>query len=93
MIGATPLRKYAMDLQTFPKDASIAWRSTGGKGVWGEVRRRTLDRAGSYTRRLLVETDLARLVSLPTPVLGTVSRVKLLSWMRSQYRPLEDLSA
>ncbi len=67
MIGAPRLRKYAVDLRTFPGDAAVAWRSAGGKGVWTEIRRRTLDRLGGYAeRRLLIETDLSRLANIPT---------------------------
>jgi GNAT superfamily N-acetyltransferase len=67
MMAVPRLQKYAHDLRTFPRDATSAWHSAGGKGVWDEVRRRTLDRLGGYTARLLVETDLTRLADIPSP--------------------------
>lgn len=67
MIDAARLRKYAIDLWSFPMDAAVAWRSAGPKGVWGEVRRRTVDRLGGYAVRFLVETDLSRLEDIQTP--------------------------
>ena len=61
------LGKYATDLQTFPGDAARAWRSGGVEGVWLELRRRTIDRAGSYSHYLVLEADLSTLREVPVP--------------------------
>jgi GNAT superfamily N-acetyltransferase len=60
-------RKYLDDGRSFPGDAARAWRSGGAAGVWLELRKRTLDRAGGYTRYLLIEADLSTLRAIPLP--------------------------
>lgn len=62
-----PFRKYVNDLETFPGDAVRAWRSAGAPGVWLELRRRTLDRAGGYSRYLVIEADLSTIREIPMP--------------------------
>ncbi|MEO8090881.1 MAG: GNAT family N-acetyltransferase [Gemmatimonadales bacterium] len=61
------LRKYVSDLEAFPQDAVRAWRSAGAAGVWLETRRRTFDRAGGYSRYLVVEADLSTTRDIPVP--------------------------
>lgn len=60
-------RKYVTDLKTFPHDAVRAWRSAGAVGVWLETRRRTLDRAGGFSRYLVLEADLPATREIPVP--------------------------
>ena len=60
-------RKYANDLETFPGDAARAWRSAGAAGVWLELRRRTFDRAGGFSRYLVIEADLSSIREIPMP--------------------------
>lgn len=60
-------RKYVTDLKTFPGDAARAWRSAGPAGVWLELRRRSLDRAGGYSRYLVIESDLSATREIPVP--------------------------
>jgi ribosomal protein S18 acetylase RimI-like enzyme len=57
-MSITPGRKYVTDLRTLPGDAAAAWRSAGASGIWTELRRRTIDRAGSFVRNLVLEADL-----------------------------------
>ena len=57
-MSITPGRKYVTDLRTLPGDAAAAWRSAGAPGVWTELRRRTVDRAGGFVRNLVIEADL-----------------------------------
>lgn len=64
---ARALRKYVDDLESFPQDAVRAWRSAGAAGVWLETRRRTIDRAGGYSRYLVLEADLSPLRDIPAP--------------------------
>lgn len=64
---ADSLRRYATDLRTFPADAGSAWRAAGWQGVAEEVRRRTLDPIGGYTRKFVIETDLSRLAEVAPP--------------------------
>ncbi len=52
------MRKYVNDLRTFPVDAAGAWRANGAPGLWNEVRRRTVDRAGGFVSYLVLEADL-----------------------------------
>jgi len=40
----TRLRKYLVDLQTFPGDAALAYRHQGWRGVWDALAPRTVDR-------------------------------------------------
>lgn len=60
-------RKYVNDLETFPGDAIRAWRSAGAAGVWLELRRRTVDRAGGYSSYLVIEADLSTTREIPMP--------------------------
>jgi len=62
------LQKYVNDLRTFPDDAVRAWRSAGAAGVWLELRRRTVDRAGAYSRYMVIEADLSTVRLIETPV-------------------------
>jgi ribosomal protein S18 acetylase RimI-like enzyme len=57
-MSTAPGRKYVTDLRTLPGDAAAAWRSAGASGVWTELRRRTIDRAGGFVRNLVLEADL-----------------------------------
>jgi ribosomal protein S18 acetylase RimI-like enzyme len=57
-MSTAPERKYVTDLRTLPGDAAAAWRSAGASGVWTELRRRTVDRAGGFVRNLVLEADL-----------------------------------
>jgi ribosomal protein S18 acetylase RimI-like enzyme len=58
-MSTAPGRKYVTDLSTLPSDAAAAWRSAGAPGVWTELRRRTIDRAGGFVRNLVIEADLS----------------------------------
>ncbi len=58
-MSLAPGRKYVTDLSTLPGDAAAAWRSAGPPGVWNELRRRTIDRAGGFVRNLVIEADLS----------------------------------
>ena len=58
-MSTVPGRKYVTDLSTLPGDAAAAWRSAGAPGVWTELRRRTIDRAGGFVRNLVIEADLS----------------------------------
>lgn len=60
-------RKYVNDLKTFPDDAARAWRSDGVAGVWLELRRRTVDRAGGYSSYLVIEADISTVREIPMP--------------------------
>jgi GNAT superfamily N-acetyltransferase len=61
------LRKYYEDLRTFPADAGEAWRTGGWRGVWDDLRGRTLDRIGNYARHYVIEIDLTQLGELRLP--------------------------
>jgi hypothetical protein len=61
------LRQYAKDVCALPADSVRAWRTAGWEAVWREVRRRTVDPMGGYMRRLVVESDLSRLVETAPP--------------------------
>ncbi|MGZ8391255.1 MAG: GNAT family N-acetyltransferase [Gemmatimonadales bacterium] len=62
------LQKYVNDMETFPDDAVRAWRSAGAAGVWLELRRRTVDRAGAYSRYMVIEADLSTVRQIEAPV-------------------------
>jgi GNAT superfamily N-acetyltransferase len=59
--------KYARDVRTFPAAARAAWKREGGRGVWRELRWRTLDRIYERGRLLIVEQDLAAAPDVPIP--------------------------
>jgi GNAT superfamily N-acetyltransferase len=67
MSAAAGWKKYVDDCRSFPGDAARAWRSGGAAGVWLELRRRTIDRAGSYVHYLVLEADLSTLRAIPMP--------------------------
>ncbi|MEP7086845.1 MAG: GNAT family N-acetyltransferase [Gemmatimonadota bacterium] len=61
------MNKYVRDAITFPRDARLAWRHSGGRGAWREVRLRTLDRISRGGLALLFEHVVADVPRLPLP--------------------------
>jgi ribosomal protein S18 acetylase RimI-like enzyme len=61
------IRKYLTDVATLPGDAAASWRTAGPAGVWTEIRRRTVDRAGGYVRYIVLEADLDEFRRVPPP--------------------------
>ncbi|CAN5142259.1 hypothetical protein BH23GEM4_BH23GEM4_01360 [soil metagenome] len=61
------LERYLRDLLTFPADAAFGWRNEGWRGVWREVRERTLVRVYRRTRFYLIDQDLHAVNDVPPP--------------------------
>lgn len=61
------MNKYVRDAITLPLDAGRAWRHSGARGVWREVRLRTLDRLSRHGLALLLEHVVADVPHLPLP--------------------------
>ena len=61
------MNKYIRDALTFPHDASRAWRHSGTRGVWRELRMRTLDRFSRGGLALLVEHVVADVPTITIP--------------------------
>lgn len=53
-----PLRKYVNDLRTFPRDAALAYRYNGWRGVWDTLAPRTVDRIFRTERMLIFAQSL-----------------------------------
>ncbi|MBA2683409.1 MAG: GNAT family N-acetyltransferase [Gemmatimonadaceae bacterium] len=61
------MNKYVRDAITFPHDARLAWRHSGARGAWREMRLRTLDRISRGGLALLFEHVVADVPRLPLP--------------------------
>ncbi len=53
------MNKYVADAATFPRDARVAWRSDGARGLWAEIAERTVYRVARTAHYDLYERDLA----------------------------------
>ncbi len=61
------MNKYVRDVITFPGDAGRAWRHSGARGAWREIRVRTFDRLSRRGLALLLEHVLVDVPHLPLP--------------------------
>lgn len=61
------MNKYVRDVVTLPRDAGAAWKHAGARGVWRELRMRTLDRISRGGLALLLEHVVADVPHLPLP--------------------------
>lgn len=61
------LGRYLEDVRTFPSDAALGWRQEGLRGIWREIRSRTLGRVFWSDRLLVIEQDLGLVREAPDP--------------------------
>ncbi len=61
------LSRWLRDVRTFPADARAAWRRDRLRGVWRELRGRTLSRVFAAYHFLVIERDLAEGLETPAP--------------------------
>jgi GNAT superfamily N-acetyltransferase len=74
------LRKYLIDLRTFPADAALAYRHDGWRGVWGTVAPRTVDRVFRSGRLLVFAQTLDSAPEVAAPVGVRITPLGAADW-------------
>ena len=82
------MNKYVRDAITFPHDARLGWRHSGTRGVWRELRMRTLDRLSHGGLALLFEH-----VSADVPPLAIPADVRIALFAGPDWTPFLALTS